>query len=784
MVVLAALAALALLVTAASGEAPARPGAAFAGRTVRAVRVTGLETVSEQLVRNQIRMQAGAPYDPKTVESDIVRITNLGRFDTARARIEPQADGSVILTYVLEEQPLLDDVRVVGNKHISDQKLLSAAGLRPGDPVDRFLVDRAKRRIEKRYAKRGFFVAEATVEKSVLEQEQVLIFRVREGPRVRIEAIRFEGNERFRDEKLRSEIESSTHLWLIRSGTLSRERIDRDVARLRELYRKRGHLDAEVGREIDLSPDQQRAVVRFIVKEGDRYHVDELTVEGNQILDRAQIVEASRLRPGTPFSSKRQKETGEAIRTLYGKIGFLKTDIRIERVFHEEDPLVDVEIRIEEGEPFRVGRVLVRGNDQTQDRVILRQLRGLKPGRRFDRAGIEETEKRLGESSLFREAAVTLSEPRGDDASRRRDVVVEVEEDSTGSISLGAGVSSDLGVIGSLNLTQRNFDITDTPESAGELFTGKAFRGAGQFFSLNLQPGDERSNYQFQFREPALLHSDLFFSTSGFVFSQIREDWEEARTGGSIGLGKNFSDVWSAKVTARAEEIEITDIDPGSPEDVFDVRGTNFLTSLKLNVTRNTTDSRIFPTSGSLLEVGVERVGAAGGDFDFTRLTAEYRKFWTVAEDFLGRETVLSFRGELGYIPEGQRESPTFERFFAGGQRSFRGFDFRGVGPRGIKNNSGNVGDDPVGGAWMTLAGIQYNFPLYKELLRGVLFADTGTVQRDVGFGKYRVAVGGGFRIQLPFLGRAPFALDFAAPVSKEEGDEERLISFDLSVPF
>ncbi|HEX7010777.1 MAG TPA: BamA/TamA family outer membrane protein, partial [Phycisphaeraceae bacterium] len=134
---------------------------------------------------------------------------------------------------------------------------------------------------------------------------------------------------------------------------------------------------------------------------------------------------------------------------------------------------------------------------------------------------------------------------------------------------------------------------------------------------------------------------------------------------------------------------------------------------------------------------------------------------------------------------------PLYERFYAGGHRSFRGFEYRGVGPRGIRADTGELGDDPVGGDWLLLTGLEYQFPLlgrpnpgeHTGLLNGVVFTDMGTVQDDVGLDEWRVSVGAGLRLKIPFLGQAPFALDFAIPLLRQDGDEEQFFSFDLALP-
>ena len=748
------------------------------GRPVAEVRVEGLEDVPERLVRNQIRMLPGRPYDDRTVSQDIVRINHLGRFSFVQARVDQNDDGSLTLTYVVREWPLLEDVQVVGNEAVSDQEIKELVLFAPGDPADPFLIDRGIRLIEAEYRDRGFFVADVTIDEQALTEQDILIFRVREGPKVKIRRIQFEGAASIPVQELQQQIESETALLLFRQGTLSRTQLELDAAAIREFYRDRGYLDAQVGRRIDLSPDQRDAVVTFLIEEGDRYLVDAVRVEGNTKFPADQIKQHLELGRGDVYSTSGQERSARRVRTLYGGLGYLDVQVDIERLFHDDQPLVDLLVRIEEeGEPAVVGKVEVRGNALTQTKVVLHQVRGMTPGRRFDAQGVEETRQRLNASPFFSEAEVTILGERGDPV---RDVLIEVQEQNTGSISFGAGVSSDAGIGGSIDLSQRNFDITDLPESFGEFFSGRAFRGAGQSFRLSLQPGNEFSQYLLSMGDPTLFNSDFSISGRGFFRTREFTEFDEQRFGGSLGVGRAFGDRWTGAIRGRVESVSIESIEFDAPVDLFDVEGENLLTAVGVSLSRDTIDSRIRPTSGSIVSLGVDRAGLIGGDFDFTRFSAEFRKFWTLRRDFLDRPSVFSIRLETGYIPEGN-EAPFFERFFAGG-RNFRGFDFRGVGPAGI-NRQGEESDEPVGEEWLVLMGLQYEFPIFGEELRGVVFTDQGTLDDEVGLDAWRVSIGAGVRLSVPIISPVPFALDFAVPLIEEDSDDTRIFSFDIDLP-
>lgn len=758
-------------------------------RPIAAVRIEGLSQVDDQLVRNQLRLKPGDPYDADTAHGDVVRLTNLGRFSTVVTSAEPQADGSILLIYTLTEQPTISDVLFAGNKNLADQELARLVLLRTGDRVDSFLIDRGIRQIKDAYQEKGFFTTDVTIDQRRLDEEGILLFQIREGPRPHIRQIKFEGNTHFTDSQLASKIRSKTYIPIFRKGQLGREQLTFDAAVVKKFYEDGGYLDARVDGNAEISINEKDAIVTFLVDEGRQYIVASIEVRGNEIFADEQICGRMSLKVGDVFSTGRIKGSTEGLLDMYGKLGYIEAEVKIGHLFHEKEPKVDVVVTIDELMPYRVGKITIQGNQLTKQKVILRQVRGMRPGRPFDRTGIEKTRQRLAPSTLFDQARISVL---GDPKDEVRDALIEVREQNTGSVSFGAGVSSDAGVAGEIGLTQRNFDIADYPESFGEFITGKSFRGAGQFFSMRAQPGNERSLYSVNFREPYIFDTEYFLDSSFFFFDRDRSDWVEQRFGTRLGVGQRFGDVYSASIRFRFENVNITDTDTTAPVDVSAVEGRSNIGSVGFTVSRNTTDARIFPSAGSITNVTLQRYGTLLGDYDFWKASLNFKKFWTVDEDFFGRRRVVSVRTEIGYIFDddtinvgGQSvsEAPLFDRFYAGGHRTLRGFEFRGAGPRG-NNLAGLATDRAVGGNFLFLLGAEYNVPIYQEVIRWVVFTDTGTLRKDLGLSQYRVSIGTGIRIKIPFLGQAPFAFDIAYPILKESSDREQFFSFDLDVPF
>lgn len=766
----------------------------YEGRPIVEVRLTGLSRVDAQLVRNQLRVREGQAYSESEARADIRRAYALGQFRSVDARVEPVEGGAVAVVYAFVEAPIVQDVQVVGNRSISDSELAERVGMRAGVPVDEFQLRRAARAIEELYRNKGYFLVNVEVDEKELEESGIVLFRIREGVRVKVTDIRFEGNESYLPKELRRTL-NTKEAGIFERGPVDEAVLDRDIAAIVRFYQDGGHLDVRADWRVQPSPNGKEAIVTFVVDEGPLYTLRNVTVvnadeEGEPlVIARDQVVGLMAVKPGDVYAVRRVQRAVEEVRSAYWKMGYADVFVRREELRDPADGagVVDLKISISEGPRYRTGEVVIRGNDITRQKVIRREVQA-RPDRPLDRGAVDESEKRIAATNLFDRvfnpprAAIQPEDP---DNPGYRDVLVEVTETNTGSLAFGAAIGSDSGVVGAITLNQRNFDLADTPESFDEFIRGEAFRGGGQVFSLEIAPGTEIQTYSVSVTEPKLFDSDYSTSATGFFRLRDFDVYDEQRFGGRGRLGRAFGDRWAAVVTARGEWIKLTDIDPSAPVDVFAVADQNLITGLGLELTRTTVPpvERFRPYRGSRLELGVEQAGALGGEYTFTRLNAEHQLWLSVWEDYLGRKGVLSFKTRVGYIPQGELDTPTYERFYLGG-RSFRGFDYRTISPKGIRNDTGTLGRDPVGGTWLLFAGAEYEHPVWEEIFSLVTFLDAGTVTNDPGFDDFRVSVGVGIRLYIPQLGQAPLAFDFGFPIKKADGDDKRLFSFSIDLPF
>jgi outer membrane protein assembly factor BamA len=778
-----------LTLTASAQEepTPAPPAAArrvsaapeLEGRPVEEIRILGNNQVSSAVIRNAIRTKVGDRLDPATVEEDYQRIFNLRKFSDVQARVEPTATGGVNVVFVVTEQRQVKGIRFIGNRKLQTSAVTGVVDLRVGEAIDPFRISLARAAIEDLYRSRNYPFTRVTVDQQALAEGGDVVFNIVEGPNVRIRNIDFRGNTTFDEGQLKKQIRSKSWIFVFQSGRYDPQQLEEDVAALRRFYESKGFFDARVGRRLVFSPDMTDLQVEFVIDEGQRYAVDAVRFEGNTQLTDEQLRSRLKLTEGRPYDrTLLQRDVRELVR-VYSPFGYIflpgSNDpdyLRIDakELFRREEGKLDLVYTIREGKPFRVGRIIPKGNSISQEKLVLRELR-FAPGDTYNAGEVQDATDRLRATPYFGQVGIT---PIGEDPNYR-DLLVEVQEERTASFNVGAGINSNGGVGGNITYQQRNFDILNWPGSPGDILSNKAFTGAGQDFRITLEPGTEQSNASVRFTEPYLF--DQPYSGTGEIYlrARQREHYEDDRFGGRISLGKRFNYTWTGSITLRGEDVDISDIEDDevrAPE-ILAEEGHNTLTSVGLAVRRDTVNPGFLPYRGSVTTAGVDFYGALGGDYSFQRFALGYDSYYVLSEDLTDRRTILGLHGNLGYITG---DSVFFERFYGGGLGSVRGFSFRGISPRS------GIDDDPVGGDFLATGSVEVGFPVLGESLRGVVFTDFGTIEEDFAFGTIRSSVGVGIRLVLPFLGQAPLAIDFAVPITKDEEDETQLISFSFGI--
>jgi len=755
---------------------------AEAPNTVIEIRVQGNETLSADAVLVNVRTRVGNDFDENVAKADEQALLRTGRFESV-VTTQTKTDKGIIVTFVVRERPVVAKVVIADNQAIKTEDLLEELPFGVSDPLNQFNVQAGKQALLTKYRSSGYPFAEVTVDAEALAKQQQAVYRIIvEGPRVYIRRVRYQGNSHFRRLQLRLRTKTAARFWPLLSGNLDVEQIADDINTLRNMYVGEGFLDAEVGRTLEFSDDKRKATLTFTINEGPRYRVNTVTFKGNTIFSGDELAGRLRLRQGEFFKALTLRRDIKRVQDTYGEVGYIEADVQARKRYLAPDAelpewarqiedgpvgLVNLVFEIVEADQFTIGRIDIRGNDVTQERVIRREL-SFFPEQLYNTVAVEESQRRLQESRLFSEVSI---DPVGRDP-KVRNALVTVQEGNTGEFLVGVGVSTNSGVLGNISLTQRNFNLLNWPDSFRQFIRLQGFKGAGQTFRMVAEPGLDLMRFRIEWFEPRLFDKRYSLGTKLFLWTRQRDEYDETRYGTVVSVGHRFPNRWYGEVAMRLEGVRLNDLDmPVAPE-IFADKGSHLLVGLKATAVRDRTDSRWMPSRGDRLRLSYEQVG---GDHVFGRADVDYRAYRTMYVDALDRKHILAARVAGGHI---FGDAPVFETYYGGGIGSIRGFEYRGVSPRGTGST------DPIGGDFILLAGLEYSFPLITDQLRGVVFLDTGTVEDSFTVSTYRASVGVGFRWIIPLFGPVPMSFDFAVPISKDSSDDEQVFSFTMGFTF
>ncbi|MFW6217697.1 MAG: outer membrane protein assembly factor BamA, partial [Verrucomicrobiota bacterium] len=674
-------------------------------------------------------------------------------------------------------------IRFNGNEKYSDSRLASKAELETGVALDEYKVSVGADKIAEYYVDKGFPDVEVDYR---LERDEetgyaTVNFDINEGGKVKITDIRFEGNEAFKDKRLRKVLttkESNLLSWLTGTGKFSEVQFKEDLELLRTFYRDEGYLDVSVDENlVDFDFKTEKKVrITISVEEGQRYFLGDYSVEEATIFTEEELLSAVEIETGDPFSPQAVDDAATAIRDYYTSRGYLETQVRAERVPNMETRRIDVVFRIRESEKFYVESINVEGNTKTKTRVIVREL-ALRPGDVFDLKRMQTSETRLKNTNYFEDVRLN---PETTNIPGRKDLGITLREGRTGNFSFGAGFGSVESAVVFFELSQGNFDLFNWRSG---------FQGDGQKFRFRASLGTRSNQVSISFEEPWLFEQRLAFGVELFrTESDFNSaDYNELRTGFELYLRRRLFELVEARLSYRLELVDIFDVagegvlfeDGGDGvADVFQLaEGEELVSKVGLTFLRDTRDSLLFTRKGNRTTLASEFAGL-GGDVNYYKLEGRTAHFVPTFDTFSQSLSIVARAGTVA--PFGQSDSvPFYDRFYLGGPDSLRGFDFRDVGPRDPDDE-----DESVGGNSYGMVSFEYLFQIAEPLGLAV-FYDWGFVnedEHDFDMGDYADNWGVGARILL--MG-SPLKLDLGIPITTPEGaDDGAQFNFSFGTRF
>lgn len=756
------------------------------GKIVKKIEIEGNHKVHERQIRAVIKTRVGEPYHSDLVDQDVGRIWALEYFQDIKAQALPEGDG-LRLVFTVQERTTIAKVTFLGNKALSDSSLLESTDLKVGSFAGPYTLIAAKRRIVDAYRGKGYQFVEVDYKQEEKDGQVEVTFVIAEGPKLRVKRITFSGNKSFKARELLGKMQTKRRVWPLQDGIYKEDVLDSDLVALKDHYDSQGWLDVTIGRELKYNDAKTDLYITIFIQEGERYHVDNLSTKGNDLFTDAEIQRKLKLKSGAPFVRDDLRHDAKAIKDLYGEQGYIDAEVRPKTPLSLQPAKINVVYEIAEGDRIYVERIDIRGNIKTKDHVIRREVT-FYPGERFNTKKTEESKARIQNTRLFESydpmnqvAPVQTDVEQSGPDPLHRTAVFTVQEGHTGELSFGAGISSNVGLIGQFSLTQRNFNLLDLPTSAEDFFSGNAFIGGGQTLSLVAQPGNQRSEYSISFREPSLFDSPYGYGASTYYYQRDRDEYDEERIGGSTTIDRRITRNLRIGLTYAAQNIAIRNVnDQWASQDVIDSEGHTTRLSLELRSIYDTRDNVIMPTKGVKIEPGVELAGTfLGGDVSLIKTEIGAKWYHKLFEVPNWGPHVLSVGVEAGMVDSlDSKQVPIFDRYFIGGPggaASLRGFAFRGVGPVDPKVR------EQIGGELQVVTSTEYEFPIVGRFIRGVGFVDAGSIGRYVGsLEDWRVSTGIGLRLTFPQLGYIPIDLDWGVPLQYSNTDEKQTFSFNI----
>ena len=760
-----------------------------AANTIKEVTVRVIDQIGTDAsdVLTFCSVEAGSEASQEAMSKDVRSLLDTGRFGYAGVELEKVDDGVRVVYVVRRRYRFQEPLTVKGVDFFSERKIRKLSKLKSGDYIDEAVLSEKVSKIRDAYVKKFFPDARIGVEIVPIENgagSANVTVTVEEGERVKIKEFRFTGNPSIESKELRSSF--GQRPWYDPRGWFSETPVsaqDLEDARqlAEEVYHNRGYLDAKVAVPVKEEISEGKAAMVFAVTEGDVYSVDSTAIQGVKLFPEGEVLSAGALLVDGVAGRSDINSSAKAIADYYTSRGYIDTRVRpvIEPVEGKPGRMA-ITYNVTEGGLVYINNIIIRGNNKTKDKVLRRELM-VNPGEIMDGVRIERSQNRLKNLGYFKNVR-NYSEKT--DKPGVRDLVYEVEEQRTGNFMVGAGFSSVDNLVGFMEISQSNFDILNWPN----------FTGGGQKARLGVEAGSRRQTIEASVTEPWFLDRPLALTVGAYRRMRWYDNYDLIRSGASVGLSYPVK-VGRVGTRYTLELVEMDDMDDGyeydekgdsiipddytgpHDDDYFgyqdDEYGDAINSVIRLYWAHDTRDQPFIPTRGYKTMIFGELSEGELGDNELYALGVTYRHWFRMP----WYKHVLSLRGRLETVEAYQGEVPVYEKLFAGGPRSIRGFDYRDVGPKVFADGGNHA---PIGGQTLALASAEYTIPVFKAL-RIATFVDAGSVgedEFDPEFSDIAASAGIGFRIDIPGF---PIRFDFAKPLTEDDDyTDDEVFSFAI----
>lgn len=747
-----------------TAPAHAQRGAA-AGGTIAGIQIQGNVRSEPETIRSYLQLKVGEPFDAAAADRSLKALFATGLYSDVV--IEMQGPTLVVK---VTENPIINRVVFEGNKKIDDDKLRDEVQSKPRQVYTRARVQADVDRILTIYRRGGRYNASVEPKIINLEQGRVdLVFEINEGEVTGVKRISFVGNEAFGDGTLRGKIRTTESAWwrfLSSDDRFDPDRLNLDRELLRKFYLTEGYADFRVVSSVaELAPNRDGFFITFTINEGDRYKFGKVDVTSRfQGLNVDVIKTFLTISEGDWYDADAVEKSVSNISEAVGSLGYAFVDVRPNIRRNRDNNTVDVTFDVQEGPRVYVERINISGNTRTLDKVIRREFR-LAEGDAFSTAKVRRSQQRLRNLGFFEKVDVAAAPGSAPD---KTNLEVQVVEQSTGEISLGAGYSTTAGIVGDISIKERNL------------------LGKGQEARLGLSVGTLSTSIDLGFTEPYFMDREISAGFDLFRTSNDRQSvasYSDRSLGFALRAGWAYSENIRQLVRYTLRQTDIYNVQSWASNVIQQNAGTQVVSELSETILWDTRDARLNATKGWLVRNSIAVAGLIGTE-QYLRTTADAVYYTSLFED-----VVLSVGGSAGVVfPYNGSYIRLNNLYFIGGD-TLRGFAVGGIGPRDANTT------DSLGGQFYYTGTTELSYPLpfvSKEVgLLGKAFFDVGSLwgvqPQSYGYASVlnsqlmRASTGVGIQWISPF---GPIRIDYAIPLQYEAWDKQQAVRFSFGTRF
>ncbi|BCH62805.1 outer membrane protein assembly factor BamA [Agrobacterium vitis] len=738
---------------------------------IQRIDVRGATRVGTEAVRSNLTIQPGKAFSNSDIDDSVKRLYATGYFSDVKISVS----GSALVVTVNENQ-LVNQVVFNGNRKIKDDKLTTVVQTQPLGPYSQELIQADITRIKQAYAAIGRSEVEVTTQTAPVGPGRVnLAFVINEGDRTKIGAINFVGNHAYGDSRLAAVIstkKSNPLSFLTRKDVYNDDKLKADEEALRQFYYNHGYADFRItSSDASLNEQTNEYTVNITVDEGQRYKFSDINVESSvEGVDPTELKGLVTTSPGGVYSAREIQKSMEAIQQRVSAKGYPFARVVPRGNRDMGNGTIGVTYMVDQGERAYVERIEVKGNTRTRDYVIRREF-DISEGDAFNQEVITRAKRRLEALGYFSSVNITTAQGSAPD---RVIIVVNVEDQSTGSFGIGAGYSvGGDGLILEASVEEKNF------------------LGRGQYIRIAAGAGtDDSQTYNLSFTEPYFLGYRLAVGFDLFKSSTSSNDYYDYNEqGGTLRVTAPITEDLATTFRYTYKQIKYKGVDDWTTslsqpyQDL--INGSPWVvSSVSQTLTYNTLDDKNLPHEGIYATFTHEFAGL-GGDSEYYKLYGKARIFKSLSDE---QDIIGSLSFGAGHVMATGDNLNVFDQFQIGG-KEIRGFENNGIGVRMPNRN-----DDSLGGTTYFTASAEASMPIpgvpQDAGFRIAIFSDAGTLYgndvKNSGGAQgedmaWRASVGAGIVWASPF---GPLRFDYAQPILKEDYDKVQQFRFSIANQF